>query len=186
VVANAVTRLAFDEAVTASLDRLSVGAIRGVRLGRDVQWDLPGRDIEALRRWGLPVVPDPRPQLRVQFAADVQDGDQPAITGPDLSAYGLGTYWNQEIGAVAGDGTVIALRSGGDSGPAFLNSSVTVFLEIIWRWAWAMEALRWLHGEDDIESFGYLEEFEQLVHRLDPVTDTDPRFGFWNGILRNP
>lgn len=183
---NAVARLAFDEAVTASLDRLSFGVIRTQRLIREVRWDLPGRDIEALRRWGLPIVPDPRPQTRVQFAADIQDGDEPAITGPDLRAYGLGSYWNQQVGAVVGDGTVIALRPGSDSGPSFINSSVSVFLEIIWRWAWAMEALRWLHGEDNIESFGYLEEFEQLVHRLDPVTGTDPRFGFWNGILRNP
>ena len=191
-------RAAFAKSLTADLDLLSRAPAS--RLAeQDADWMVPASDLAALRRWGVAIVPDPRPAHRVQLAGDVQHDAEPSITTDDgVRAYLMGTYWRMRVGAIEKTGTVIGVRTAEDAASfgnfgSYINSSVAAFIEVSWRWAWASAALLRLPGEDYEYLFECLEEFRGFVHRLDPVTAAeardDPdaasaaRFTFWDGIV---
>lgn len=201
-------RKAFEASLAADLDLLACPTAPASRLEPQAAWAIPAADLTALRRWGVPIVPDPRPQQRVQLAGEVQNEADPRIlTGSGERAYLLGTYWRMRVGAVEKVGTVIGVRTDEDAASfgnsvVYINSSVAAFIEIAWRWAYASSALRNLSAHDYDYLYDGLDEFRALVHRLDPATDPestasgsgevgsepgaappDHKFPFWDGII---
>jgi len=145
------------------------------------QWDLPDSDIHALRQWGVPIFETGGDPTGIQLQGDVQRGNVPLLNERDLHAYLLGRYWRRRIGAIVHHGTVIGLPDDTSLNVSYLNSSVSAFIEISWRWKAAKDVL---HATDDIEQlYGNLHRFQEFVHGLDPLVGTDPRYSWWDGIL---
>jgi hypothetical protein len=125
------------------------------------QWDLPSNDLMALRRWGLPRKSrgyhEPQQDNQPTLVPNVVGEDERRLISPDQRLYRLG-WWGPPshvapvIGAVAGEGRVLAIRdaplSPDDLPPVlrghyenfhtpsilFLNSSVAQYVEVSWRW----------------------------------------------------
>lgn len=194
-------RAAFQASLARDLDQLTSQAPASRLDPQGAGWKVPDADLAALRHWGVPIVPDPRPEHRVQLAGDVQQEPDPRIATDDgIRAYMMGTYWRMRIGAIEHTGTVIGVRTAEDAASfgnsvVYINSTVAFFLETAWRWAYASTALRALPAQDYDHLYDCLDEFRAFVHRLDPATDPEPgsgtkpggeagiTFTFWDGIV---
>jgi hypothetical protein len=200
-------RAAFQASLTRDLELLTARAPASRLEPQGAGWKVPDADLAALRSWGVPIVPDPRPEHRVQLAGDVQHEPDPQIATEDgTRAYAMGTYWRMRVGAIEHTGTVVGVRTAADAASfgdsvVYINSGVTAFLETAWRWAYASNALRRLPAQDYDHLYDCLDDFRAFVHRLDPATDPERGpgtersggesggagpgipFPFWDGII---
>ncbi|TCO45301.1 SUKH-4 immunity protein of toxin-antitoxin system [Actinocrispum wychmicini] len=131
------------------------------------RWDIPGHGQIALSRWGLPVdqllVPGFQSETHPILVPNVAGENERRVIAPHQRLYVIGRWGRHEsaakIGAVAGDGRVLALWDSplavDDVHPdlaehyrdlyrpavEFVNSSVAQFVECCWRWRAAVEVL---------------------------------------------
>ena len=148
-------------------------------------WDLPRDALDALIRWGLPVVPglspffqgESEPVLIPNLAGELER----SVASPGQRLYRLASRGREalriSIGAVAGTGAVLQVRPRpvtiDDVAPSlresvghvyhpavsFVGSSVTKFVELAWRWRAAREILVEL-ADDEPDHTRPDEEFE--------------------------
>ncbi|WP_194293510.1 SUKH-4 family immunity protein [Actinomadura macrotermitis] len=157
------------EAFTAPLDEV-VDAERRCAFPADPvgSWDLPADDRAALLRWGLPtdiaLRPAPQPGREPLLVPNLAGPQERRLASPGQRLYDLGRWGGSgatpRIGAVAGDGRVLAVRDRPVTAAdlplplrgiyrdlyrpavAYLNASVARFVEVAWRWSAAAGPLR--------------------------------------------
>ncbi|MBB4909283.1 SUKH-4 family immunity protein [Actinophytocola algeriensis] len=157
--------------MTAPLDSIVDGDVRVLPPALAVRkWRLPEGDLRALAEWGLPrdVLMTPRSQVESEpvLVPNVAGPVESRLITPEDRLYRLGRWGGHDrtpwMGAVAGDGRVLAIRdrpmTAQDLHPAlrevhrdlyhpavdFINSSVAQLVEISWRWRAALRILRTL------------------------------------------
>jgi hypothetical protein len=146
-------------------------------------WSLPPGDRAALRRWGIPIDETRSGPAAVQLAGAVQAGDAPEIKTGGIVAYYLGTYWRRRLGAVVDSGEVIGVTTDSQERISRINSSVSAFVEITWRWTCARRTLSAIDDSGDYQQlYDCLAAFQNYVHALDPAVRDNPEFEWWNGI----
>ena len=154
--------------MSASLDSLVDVDYQKMPLPRAVAgWDLPGDALDALTRWGLPVIPGLSPFFQGEsepvLIPNLAGEHERSVASPGQRLYRLASRGREalqiSIGAVAGTGTVLQVRSRpvtiDDVAPSlreavghlyhpavsFVGSSVAKFVELAWRWRAAREIL---------------------------------------------
>ncbi|MCR3746320.1 SUKH-4 family immunity protein [Lentzea californiensis] len=168
------------------------------------EWRLPERDLDALSRWGLPndgvETPDFQAETEPVLVPNVAGPFESLLITPEDRLYLLGGWGSREgtprMGAVAGDGRVLAIRKRPmtvedihrDLRPYrphlhhpsvnFINSSVAQLVQVCWRWRAAVQVMRTLEEpafdapHEEVEAFwAGLRECEwivlQQVERID-------------------
>ncbi|MEU8525029.1 MULTISPECIES: SUKH-4 family immunity protein [Streptomyces] len=147
------------------------------------RWDLPARDVEALMRWGLPLLnedgelpshlpsADFQSELLPQLDLSVPTGgpfDPEHHRGVGLSAYRLAASDWLTYGVVRGEGSVCAIRNRTSAATALVNTSVAAFVECSWRWWRALDIIGPLEDEDDETYWWCLERFAEWSVGIDP------------------
>ncbi|GAB3458301.1 SUKH-4 family immunity protein [Actinophytocola sediminis] len=182
--------------MTAPLDVLVDGDVRVLPPASAMrEWHLPANDLRTLAEWGLPrdVLMTPR------FQAESEPVLVPNVAGPAESRlitpadrlYRLGRWGGHDrtpwMGAVAGDGRVLAIRdrpvTAQDLHPAlrefhrdlyhpavdFINSSVARLVEISWRWRAALHILRTLEHPPAAAPLDAHEAFDNRVSAAERI-----------------
>ncbi|MGI5225537.1 SUKH-4 family immunity protein [Actinoallomurus sp. CA-142502] len=138
------------------------------------RWKVPEEDRSALAEWGLPTDLVMRPEFQHAteplLVPNVAGEHERRLIADDQRLYHLG-WWGAhdrtpKMGAVAGDGRVLAVRdapvTAADVHPdlrrvytdlyqpavAFLNSSIARLVELAWRWRSAVAILREFHLQE--------------------------------------
>lgn len=126
-------------------------------------WDIPADDRAALIRCGLPAMRE------IRIVPDIQTGTAPAVELDGRRLYSLGTWGNLEIAAIAETGEVWGLPLvDWLPAPIFINSSVSKFVDIAWRWYWAWRVLKDMDG---IEVFEVQRALLASIVRVDEKVD---------------
>lgn len=178
----------FERALSGDLGTLGVDGELSSKGGMNVSaWDLPEDDRRSLAVYGLPVRELDLGFEQVRLGGDIQEGVTPEIHLDDSVAYRLGTFWDWKIGAIAGRGVVLGFADNPETGPTFINSSVSAFVEVSWRWRIAANALHELgdREEDDEQLFASLERFRQHLALFDPELADDEKSEWWTGMCKN-
>ncbi len=180
---NTEAQRAFEASLASDLRALAVPAVTASRGTQATSsWDLPHEDKMAILRLGIPTYEPDATSAGVQLSGSVQYGIPPEIDEDGIRAYALGRYWRRRLGAVVHDGIVVGVPDDRSLKVSYVNSSVSAFIEIAWRWHYARKAL--LAITDDHERlYGNLARFEEFAHRRDNALSNDPRYAWWNGII---
>lgn len=180
---NTQAQQAFEESLVGDLRTLAASAVTASRgTQATLSWDLPHEDKMAIIYSGIPVYEPDAGAASVQLAGGVQHGIPPEIDEDDMTAYALGRYWRRRLGAVVHDGTVVGIPADRSLKLSYINSSVSAFIEIAWRWYYARQAL--LAINDDYEQlYDNLARFQEFTHRRDNALRNDPKYAWWNGVI---
>lgn len=168
-------REAVADILTRPLDALVVATDRVVAPAEVVDaWSIDSTDRQALVRWGLPLLEEGR------LIPNIQDGVVPEIATGMGDYYGLGLFFDYEIGVdpVAGEVIGIPIEEV-MPGSSFINSSVTLFVEAAWRWYWVLKEVRELRF--DIEQYDLIDDFLEFVVRIDGRVASEEG-SFWRGL----
>lgn len=113
---------------------------------------------------------------------DVQPGSAPTVTAGIKQLYGLGLLLNLEVGADPETGFVRGVSELAGTPDSFVNSSVTKFVEVAWRWYWAFHEIKQLRY--DIEQYDLLRDFLAFVVKLDEAVEKADE-SFWQGYVES-
>ena len=160
----------YEHSLTAPLYELVVPSVRVVPPESAAAWRLPAADVEAYRRWGLPVVAPT--QFQPTFDAVVEDEDR--------VHYRLGTLANADVLTAADTGTVEGFSTlETPTVPRFwINGSGVLLVETAWRWYGVNTALRAAPFDD--ETYDRLDRFFEVVREKDPTVDES---SLWWGLV---
>lgn len=152
-------------------------------------WQLPRPDQEALCNYGVPIsVPNPH---GIHLVGDIQVGTEPLLRVGDKPAYRLGSQLWRDIAALAVSGEVLAVPPAQSSDffvakvvgtpPVRMNSSVSTFLEIAWRWHFLRPLLL---ASDYGEAFDLgSERFLEMLPVLDMALTDEKAFPWWRDLM---
>jgi hypothetical protein len=161
-----------DDVLRAPLADLIVADDQVLVAASDVaRWDIPDADRRALTEYGLPLmeqagcIPEPEP------------GPSPTTFG-NHSAYNLGIAKRLEVGAIEGSGRVAGFAEGSE--PAFVNSSVSLYVASCWRYYWLA---RELGDEITLETFDDLARFLAAIQASDPAVGGDATRSWWPAVV---
>jgi hypothetical protein len=139
-------------------------------------WDLPGPDLEALSRWGVPDDEDS------YLVADPQEQASPALRVGGRDLYRLGTFRDDVIGCLPGTGAVRAAVSAPPEPDWYVNASVAAFLETAWRWVHVNAVIIEIEEEgDEMEVYDVLDGFRAFAVRLDPGVEST--YSVWRFLV---
>jgi hypothetical protein len=186
------------------------------------EWDLPTADRVALARWGLPELPLMYPRFQRESAPvlvpNVAGERERSLISSEQRLYKLIDWGRDElqlrIGAVNGTGAVLAVRPRPITvadiplalrepykdlyKPAvvFIDSSVSQFVEVLWRWNGARRIFLDLWEEEphytrpEAERIGFYERVGECrgivldhIKRIDDKVRTDDPECLWTSIV---
>ncbi|WP_351226128.1 SUKH-4 family immunity protein [Streptomyces sp. NPDC002133] len=165
-----VAQRALEDLLTRDLDAVVGPPPEVARPGDAVRaWRLPAGDIDALVRWGLPVT-HPVGAATHSPTADFQDAADPALTLADgARAYRLASSWLRDYGAIAKAGGVFGVPRPGNTTGGLVNTSVTAYVETVWRWTRFCDLVDPLEESEEYETFHWcLDRFAAWAVARDP------------------
>ncbi|MGI5502839.1 SUKH-4 family immunity protein [Lentzea sp. CA-135723] len=127
-------------------------------------WDLAERDREILIECGLPTMEQCR------LVPHVQEDLLPGLASSRGLAYGLGSFAQYVVGALASSGEVIGVPRTAHSTEAYISSSVAQYVEMMWRWYWISQILEPLSF--GLEQYDVVDDFLEFAIRLDPAIES--------------
>jgi hypothetical protein len=165
----------YERSLVASLDELAVPEVQALPPEQAGLWNLPAADIEAYRRWGLPIV------APSQFTPSFQPEPEPRIEDVDRRLYQLGTVAHADLVATEHTGVVEALPrlKTSTSKTWQVNASGALLVDTAWRWYGVNTALRAVPFDD--ETYDRLDRFWDLVREKDPTLGEN---SLWWGLVQ--
>ncbi|MFG2691703.1 SUKH-4 family immunity protein [Streptomyces sp. NPDC048405] len=159
------------------LDGLVVADDQVINSSTDVErWNLARSELQALTRYGLPVIEE------CDIIPNIQQGILPELDAQGRNFYLLGLFADHEIGVLAGEGEVWGIPLDRTLPDSFINSSVARFVETSWRWYWVWKEVKALRY--DIEQYDLLEDFLDFAVRTDARVDSvEP--SLWKGLIQS-
>lgn len=160
----------YERSLTAPLAELVVPSVQVLPPDAVRTWRLPAADLDAYRRYGLPVVAPSR--FRPTFDAVVEDEDQ--------LHYRLGTLADADLVTAADTGSVegfVTLETA--TGLRYwVNGSGALLVDTAWRWYGVNTALR--AAPFDERTYDRLDRFFALVREQDPTVAEN---SLWWGLV---
>jgi hypothetical protein len=171
--------------LTAGLDELVDVSIASMGMPLTVnQWAIPDEHRAAVMTYGVSIEPDPD---GVQLHGDVQEAADPEVSVAGSQGYRLGYHWWRTLAAMAPSGEVWAVSSptddhySRDTAVRRVNSSVTGFIEVSWRWHALRPLFYKLTGHE-----AFYEAAEWYLARLPEIDEAladEKNYPWWRGLI---
>ncbi|MCY1141462.1 SUKH-4 family immunity protein [Actinoplanes sp. Pm04-4] len=175
----------FHQFLTASLDDLVDASSASMGLPQIVErWAIPSEHKVFVLTYGVPIEQDPD---GLQLRGDVQWVTDPEVAVSGRLGYRLGSDWGRTLAAMAPSGEVWAVRSPLDprysirTAVAQVNSSVTAFIDLSWRWHTLRPLLLALGYRDAF--FDAAEAYLARLTEIDEALMDEKEYPWWRDLI---